>query len=76
MRLFRRHRRRLAELDARVADATAGAERAAEEARKSEQRYESVQRHVVRPLREAAEQNQFSEMIRRSLINGGKTHEG
>ena len=76
MRLFHRRRRRLAELDARVADATAGAERAAGEVRKSEQRAESVQRHVVQPLKEAAEQNQFASLIRRSLINGGETHEG
>lgn len=75
MRLFRR-RQRLAELDARVAEAAEGAARAAAEAEKSVQRYESVQRHVVQPLRQAAEQNQFASLIRRSLINGGEAHEG
>lgn len=70
MRLLRRPRR-YAELDARVADATAGAEQAAEEAAKSQQRYESVQRHVIRPLTEAAERNQFSAILRATLINEG-----
>lgn len=72
MRLFC-HRRKLAELDARVAEAAEGAARATAEAEKSAQRYEAVRRHVVRPLREAAESNQFASLIRRSLTadNGG-----
>lgn len=71
MRLFPHRRKRLAELDARIADATAGAEHAAGEAAKSARRYETVQRHVIRPLREAGEQNQFASLIRRSLTAGG-----
>jgi hypothetical protein len=64
--LRRRHR----ELDARVADATARAEMAREEAGKSVARQESVRENVVRPLRAAAEHNQFSQLIRDSLREG------
>ena len=68
MRLFRR--RHHDDLDARVADARARAEDAAAEARKSQVRQEAVREHIVRPLRRAAERNQFSDMIRASLIEG------
>lgn len=67
MRLFRR---RHDDLDARVADARARAEDAREEAELSLARQESVREHVVRPLRQAAEQNQFAAMIRASLTEG------
>lgn len=70
MSLFRRQRRRLTELDARVADAADANARAAAEARKSEERYEAVQKHVVQPLRQAAEENQFASLIRMTLVNG------
>jgi hypothetical protein len=69
MRIFR-HRKRIAELDARVAEAAASADQAAQEAEKSEQRYQTVRRQVVRPLREAAERNQFAAMLRKTLTDG------
>lgn len=70
MSLFRR--RRHADLDARVADAQARAETAAEEARMSAARQETIRANVVRPLRDLAEQNQFAALIRASLIEGGR----
>lgn len=70
IRLFSRFRRRREELDARVASATKRAEVAAGEARKSRVRQESVREHVVEPLRQAAEHNQFADLIRRSLTEG------
>lgn len=74
IRLLSRLRRRHTDLDARVADARALAEKAGEEVRRSQARQESVQQHVVKPLRRAAEHNQFADLIRRSLTegNGGK----
>jgi hypothetical protein len=65
-----RFRRRGEELDARLADATARAEEAAGEARKSEVRQEAVREHVVAPLQRAAEHNQFAQLIRDSLAEG------
>lgn len=73
MRLLPGRRGRLAELDARVADATERAQRAQAEAEKSEQRYESVHTHVVQPLLDAAGSNSFSDLIRRSLVSGGSS---
>jgi hypothetical protein len=74
MRLFRSllHRRtafsaRRAALDARVADAAAGAETARQEARKSRDRQDTVRERVVVPLQRAAERNSFADMIRASL---------
>ncbi len=63
-------RRRHADLDARVAEARERAEDAAAEARLSEARHEAVVEQVVKPLRRAADRNQFAEMIRQSLIDG------
>lgn len=69
-----RFRRRHRELDARLAEATARAEAAAAEAEKSLARQESVREHVVKPLKRAAEHNQFADLIRNSLTegNGGR----
>lgn len=74
IRFLDRFRRRHEELDARLADATARAEAAAAEAEKSAARQASVREHVVKPLRQAAEHNQFADLIRASLIqgNGGR----
>lgn len=66
MSFFRRRR----ELDARVADARARAEEAEREAAKSRARYESVREHVVEPLRQYAEENNFAAMIRDSIRRG------
>ena len=68
MGFLSRFRRRHAELDKRVASATARAQAAADEARKSRVRQEAVREHVVEPLQAAARHNQFAEMIRASLI--------
>lgn len=68
--LLARFRRRSRELDARLADATARAQEAAGEARKSRVRQEAVREHVVAPLQRAAEHNQFADMIRDSLAQG------
>ena len=62
-------------LDARAAEAVQAAEHAEAEAELSQRRLESIRQHVVEPLRDAAERNQFSEMIRATLTNGGDTHE-
>lgn len=66
-----RFRRRRRELDERVASATARAETAADEARKSQVRQDAVREHVVRPLRAAGEHNQFAELIKASLAARG-----
>ena len=63
-------RRRRGEQEARVDQARAAAESAAGEVEVSLRREEAVRRHVVEPLRRAAEHNEFAEMIRRSLIEG------
>lgn len=63
-------RRRHDDLDARVADAERGAEEATEQARVSRARHEDVVENVVKPLRRAAERNQFAELIRKSLVEG------
>lgn len=63
-------RRRHADLDARVAEAEKRAGDAADEARLSRTRQEAVVENVVKPLRRAAERNQFAELIRQSLVNG------
>jgi len=66
------HRSRIARLDARIAEATQAAERAAQDVRESRERFEAVQQDVVRPLREVAERNRFSDIIRATLtVNGG-----
>lgn len=70
MGFLSRFRRRRDELDERVASATARAETAAGEARKSRARQEHVREHVVGPLQRAAEHNQFADLIRRSLTEG------
>lgn len=70
IRFLSRFRRRHEELDERVASATARAQEAAGEARKSRDRQEAVREHVVRPLERAAEHNQFAQMIRDSLTEG------
>jgi hypothetical protein len=67
MRIFRR---RHADLDARITRARRRAEEAAEEAEKSRRRHAAVCEHVVGPLRRAAEQNSFAEILRVSLIEG------
>jgi len=65
-----RWRRRIAELDARVAAAKERAESAAQEAQYSAERHEEVRTQVVAPLKKAAEHNQFAELLRATLING------
>lgn len=70
IRFLSRFRRRHEELDERVASATARAQEAAGEARKSRDRQEAVRERVVRPLERAAEHNQFAQMIRDSLTEG------
>jgi hypothetical protein len=70
IRFLPRLRRRREELDKRVASARARAETATAEAEKSRARQESVREHVVGPLRQAAEHNQFAQLIRDSLIEG------
>lgn len=70
MRFFERFRRRHADLDARVTDATARAEEARGEVRRSRERQETVREKVVMPLQRAAEHNQFADLIRRSLTEG------
>jgi hypothetical protein len=56
--------KRRKDLDARVQRA----EREAEEAR---ERLARTREEVVKPLRRMAENNQFAQMIRESLLNGG-----
>lgn len=70
MRLLERFRRRRADLEARIADATARAREAGQEADKSRARQDSVREHVVEPLRAAAERDCFADLIRESLVNG------
>lgn len=67
MKWFRRNR---SDQDARVAEARAAAGHAEREVELSRRRAESVRKHVVDPLREYAEHNQFADLIRQSLING------
>lgn len=67
-------RRRHSELDARVADATRRAEAAREEAQLSQARHEAIVETIVTPLRQAAEQNRFAELLRRSLAGGYRGH--
>jgi hypothetical protein len=67
-------RRRRDAQDARVADAAAAAKAAAREIEVSRQRAESVRKHVIEPLRKAAEHNQFAALIRQTLINGNGGH--
>jgi hypothetical protein len=70
MGFLSRFRRRHEELDKRVASATARAQDAAGEVRKSQVRQEAVREHVVEPLLRASEHNQFADLIRRSLTEG------
>lgn len=70
MGFLSRFRRRHEELDKRVASATARAQDAAGEARKSEVRQEAVREHVVAPLQRAAQHNQFAQLIKDSLAEG------
>ena len=63
-------RHRHGEQDTRVEQARAAAESAAAEVEVSLRREEAVRRHVVEPLRRAAEHNMFAELIRRSLTGG------
>lgn len=64
-------RRRHAELDERV-------ERARAERLLSEERLQSMREDTARPLMRRGERNQFAEIIRRSLRDGGGggRHEG
>lgn len=66
---WRGRRRRIAALDARLADAASAAASANGEVRESEERYETVRKHVVQPLQEAARNNRFADMIRATLIS-------
>lgn len=70
LRFLGRFRRRRERLDARVASATARAQEAAGEARKSRIRHEAAREHVVEPLRRAGESDQFAQLIRDSLAEG------
>jgi hypothetical protein len=46
------------------------------ERRKSEERLESVRRHVVQPLTDKARHNQFAQLIRDSLTTPGHREGG
>lgn len=65
-----RWRRRIAELDARVAAAKERAESAEQEAQYSAERHEEIRSQIVAPLKKAAEHNQFAELLRATLVNG------
>lgn len=66
LRFWRMHRK----LDVRLAEAGQRARDAATELELSRARARATQETVVRPLRKRAEDNQFAEMLRKSLNVG------
>ena len=70
MRWLRRRAEKHQRLDRRVADATARAAEAAEEARLSQVRHDAVKDRIVGPLREAGNRNRFADMLRASIAEG------
>ena len=60
MMFFRHHKKKIAELDKRVAEAK-------EEAAISQERLATVRRDIVAPLEARRSHNQFSDLIRQSL---------
>lgn len=74
---FRRlhlHLPRIRELDARATDAQERAVTAKAEADFSRRRQEAIHESVVKPLTQAAVNNQFAEMLRTNLVQGHRNH--
>lgn len=67
---MRWRRRRDSDQDARIAEAIAAVGDAGAEVERSRRRQEAARKHVVEPLREFAEHNQFSQMIEATLRGG------
>ena len=74
MRLWKRMRARMQDLDDRVAAAEELAASAEAEAAHSQERREHVHETLVTPLNRAAAHNQFADMIRATLIHGREAH--